>query len=71
MASLLPSRGHRGQVHHVGVRFLRAHPELRHLTASSLIAEALAEAFHCPARPGLLPLTITPTATFLKIPKAA
>jgi hypothetical protein len=32
-------------------RFLDQHPELRHYGASSLVAEALAEAFPCQQRP--------------------
>jgi hypothetical protein len=36
-----------GQVRDVTVAFLRAHPEIRHLAAASLVAKALAEAWPC------------------------
>lgn len=35
------------QVKDVAARFLREHPELRHLSGASLVARALAEAFPC------------------------
>jgi hypothetical protein len=38
-----------GQAEDVVLRFLTRHPEQRHLTNSSLVAQALAEAFPCPA----------------------
>jgi hypothetical protein len=38
------------QVKDVVVRFLTGHPEVRHLTAASLTARALAEAFPCPPK---------------------
>jgi hypothetical protein len=43
----LPESVKQGQARDVAINFLRARPELRHLTASSLVAEALAEAFPC------------------------
>jgi hypothetical protein len=43
----LPVNSSLEQSRDVVVRFLRAHPELRHLVAVSLVARALAEAFPC------------------------
>jgi hypothetical protein len=37
----------RQQVHDVGLRFLRAHPELRHRAAFGFMVQAIAEAFPC------------------------
>ena len=36
------------QVRDIVTRFLREHPELRHVSAASVVAHALAEAFPCP-----------------------
>jgi len=36
------------QIRDVTVRFLTAHPELRHYTAAGLVAQALAQGFLCP-----------------------
>ncbi len=36
------------QLRDLVIRFLRAHPELRHLAAIDLVTNALAEAFPCP-----------------------
>jgi hypothetical protein len=38
------------QVTDVVIKFLREHPEWRHFTASSLVAQALAQAFPCRSR---------------------
>jgi hypothetical protein len=35
------------QAHDVVIKFMREHPERRHFTASSVVAQALAEAFPC------------------------
>jgi Rap1a immunity proteins len=37
----------RGQIGEVAIRFLAAHPELRHDAAAGLVARALAETFPC------------------------
>jgi TctA family transporter len=36
------------QVEDIATRFLREHPEVRHLGAASQVAKALADAFPCP-----------------------
>jgi hypothetical protein len=43
-----PERVTAGQIHGAVVQHLISHPELRHYTAESLAAEALASAFPCP-----------------------
>jgi hypothetical protein len=44
----LPTTGvNVSQLADVVIRYLRAHPELRHETAASLVAEALTAAFRC------------------------
>jgi hypothetical protein len=45
----LPEVSVAGQARDVAVRYLTDHPESRHYTAASLVAEALEEAFPCPA----------------------
>jgi hypothetical protein len=47
----LPEHPTRHQAVEIVKRFLDQHPELRHYGASSLVAEALAEAFPCQQRP--------------------
>jgi hypothetical protein len=42
-----PHNGTVGRVRDIAVGFLTAHPEVRHLTAASLVAEALQGAFPC------------------------
>ena len=49
-ACVPPNQVTRGQVKDIAVQFLVKHPELRHLTAVSLVASALGEAFPCPAK---------------------
>ena len=46
----VPNQVTRGQVKDIAVQFLVKHPEWRHLTAVSLVANALDEAFPCPAK---------------------
>ena len=43
----MPNEVTLGQAMDVVITFLRAHPELRHLTAWSLVQNALAQAFPC------------------------
>jgi hypothetical protein len=43
----LPRGVTKGQAFDVVTRFLASHPELRHLTAASLVARALEQAFPC------------------------
>jgi Rap1a immunity proteins len=40
-----------GQVQDVGVRYVRAHPEIRHLPAATLLLAAFKEAWPCPTHP--------------------
>jgi hypothetical protein len=40
-----------GQVRDVGIRYLKAHPENRHLPAVNLLANAIANAWPCPLPP--------------------
>jgi hypothetical protein len=47
VAACLPNGVTARQVMDVTMRFLEQHPELRHLPAVPLVAEALAEAFPC------------------------
>ena len=49
-ACVPPNQVTREQVKDIAVQFLVKHPELRHLTAVSLVASALHEAFPCPAK---------------------
>jgi hypothetical protein len=46
----LPAHVTTGQLEDIVVRYLREHPESRHLVASELIAGALLETFPCSAR---------------------
>ena len=46
----VPNQVTRGQVKDIAVQFLVKHPESRHFSASSLVANALHEAFPCPAK---------------------
>jgi Rap1a immunity proteins len=50
----LPEHATRRQAVEVVKRFLDQHPEQRHYGASSLVAEALAEAFPCKQQPRAL-----------------
>lgn len=47
----IPAEATASQVRDVVVKYLKSHPELRHLGAPSLVASAIGEAFPCRQRP--------------------